>query len=249
MNLISVRNHKYKNLLLILLVSTQIILNTTSCRKMPPDEEAFKYLVKKWYKAIACLIKASSGEKPIGELDVEYELHLISNYIASKEDDFRSFADDFKNFMRTYPSSPWTDDSALCLGIQYLLISTPETSFKEEAIQAYRIVVDKYPHGVLQPWTLDILYKIRPIRKAIIMNPFGPPTDKYFSNLSIYQKVREVFIRSIVTEHLKVKDYEGSEREYAKLKEDTMINPASLKIIEEIIELWKEHANEIYDLK
>ena len=236
-----------RNAVTIAIISMYLLITNISCQKKPMsiDEQAFKYLVKKWYKTVACLIKISSGERPIGELDVEYELHLVSNYIASREDDFRSFDDEFKNFIRTYPSSPWADDAALCLGIQYLLISTPETSFIEEAIQAYRIVVDKYPNGVLQPWTLDILYKIRPVKKMIIMNPIGPPTDKYFSNLSIYQKAREVFIRGIVTEHLKVKDFESAEREYEKMKEDTMINIASLKFVEETIELWKEHEKEV----
>ncbi len=225
------------------LIGSVLVGTSWSCatENLPPDEQSFRHTVRQWHAGVARAIKIQADwEKPEGGW-FKFHFRRRSLYVRKHEKMFMESERKLREFMHGYPDSKWADDAAVCLCLQYAVISLPQSPYTDKAVSAYRRVIEEYPEGELEPWTIGLLDRMVGIRQ-ILAGEFALSTAVPLKECSVWTRLRQCFLYMRVTEYLKIEDFERAELEYAEMKNASLLDDSLAMDLAGHIATWRSRS-------
>jgi hypothetical protein len=200
------------------------------------DESEFKDVASNMYRFLKKVdeIKPKSVKQDDGAVLIVTK--EITDYVLKRRIEFERLKTRLENFISEFPTSEWCDDAMLFLGVSYLSVNLKEVPFTKDVIIVYRRIIDEYKELNIEPWTKKTL---NGIRIGIIFNPI--PGEEWTENLEDRDRIKVYFSRAIITEYLKMGNFEKAKLLLARFKDrdDSIALSGNIKNIKNYIENWE----------
>ncbi len=224
-----------KNKVIILILIFIIILNC-NLKKLDDPEDIAKNQILQIKKILKKILAIPYEEKEIDGRFIVTQKKRIQ-YINKNKTKINIIHKDILCFNKLYKNNKWTDDLNIFIGIMYPYISFPKTSFYNNSIEIYNMIITNCNSINLEPWSIVILKKLK--LDYYLDNPV--PGEKWALNLNKSEKWKFYFQAAIVAEYLKYNQEEKAVALFKQLKNDRKINKNKNYIVylNNIISVWK----------
>jgi tetratricopeptide (TPR) repeat protein len=197
-------------------------------------EKSFYSILKPLVKKLKKVDKIPA-EKTIKDGEVYFSTKKATNYVYRNMKNWENFERELNKFILTYPQSRWKDDAAICLGIEYLVISLKEKPLTQKALTAYQNALD-LPQIALEEKTKKYF---KNMNISYIFS--SPPYEEWIGELDEETRLRVIFARAKIIEYLKIGDFQGAKDEIAKIAEVKELNfKKNIDSLQEIVNSWED---------
>lgn len=160
----------------------------------------------------------------------------ITEYVLAHKNKFDILKNKLEEFITKFPDSEWHEDAVVLLGASYLTVNLKEAPFTKGAIDTYSKIIEIDKKFNINSWTKHLLSDLK---VASIFEPI--PGEDWMTDLKENEILKVIFSRALVTEYLKIENFERAEHlvDIFKNRSDIVGASQNIKSLEKFTSIWK----------